>query len=342
MSSISGYKIIGKFFDGKTPVEHAATLTVVDNISVEIHGDFGKKLFPFSDITIAPRVGNIQRKIDLPDGTIFYTAMNDHIDEICRQLDTAHGNRFIHALESKMKFIGIAFIGVLLFIAGIYFVGIPYAAKKIAYALPASVSNSITDMTLKTFDKQYLGETTMSGEEQEEMRSLFQHVKTHFHTPDSYTLLIRDGKSIGANAFALPNGTVIITDQLVEGSEHNDEIAAIMAHEIGHAMEHHAMRSVIQGSSVMIILSLIMGDFISATNLAAMVPIVLIEGKYSRNFETRADDFSYRYLKENNLPLTRFSDILTRLDKSNMDSTVLNLISTHPPTKERIKRFVEK
>ncbi len=341
MNSISGYNIIGKFFDGESPVEHSATLSVVNQNSVQISGDFGSKLFPFSDLVIAPRIGNIQRKIEFPDGTIFYTAMNDHIDEICRQLDTAHGNRFIHMLESKLRYIAIAFICVVLFIAGIYFFGIPFAAKKIAYALPQSVSNSITEMTIKTFDKQYLGETTMSGDRQEEMQELFTTVRTHFHAPETYTLLIRDGKSIGANAFALPNGTVIITDQLVENSEHDDEIASIMSHEIGHAMEHHAMRSVIQGSSVMILLSLIMGDFISATNLAAMVPIVLIEGKYSRNFETRADDFSYRYLKENNLPLTRFSDILTRLDTNNHDSAVLNLISTHPPTQERIKRFTE-
>ncbi len=342
MTSISDYKISGKLFDGKTPAEISALLSVIPYNTIEITSDSGIKTYSFAQIKIAPRIGNIQRKIELPDGSIFYTDMNDAIDEICMSMQTQQGSRFIHMLETNLRYIAIAFMCVLAFIAGVYFIGIPYAAKQIAYNLPESVSTSLSDMTLKTFDKQYLGTTTLPEEKQAEIQTLFTNVCRYFNAPQSFKLLLRDGKDIGANAFALPGGIVIVTDQLVNSAENNDEIASIMAHEIGHALEHHALRSVLQGSSVMILLSMIMGDFISVTNLAAMVPIMMIEGKYSRNFENKADDFSYRYLQGNNLPLTSFSDILTRLDKEAIDNPVINLISTHPPTKERIKRFMQK
>jgi Zn-dependent protease with chaperone function len=61
---------------------------------------------------------------------------------------------------------------------------------------------------------------------------------------DNMQLLFRDGGSVGANAFALPGGTVIATDQFIQLSENDDEIIAVLAHEIGHVRHQHSLRQI--------------------------------------------------------------------------------------------------
>ena len=86
---------------------------------------------------------------------------------------------------------------------------------------------------------------------------------------------------MGANAFALPNGTIVVTDDLVKLAEHDDELVAVLAHEIGHVVSRHALRRVLQDSGVMLLVAGITGDIVSISSLAAALPTLLIEAKYS-------------------------------------------------------------
>ncbi len=63
------------------------------------------------------------------------------------------------------------------------------------------------------------------------------------------TVEFRASPIIGANAFALPGGIVIVTDQLMQLAEHDDEILAVLAHEIGHVKHRHVLRGLPQDSA---------------------------------------------------------------------------------------------
>ena len=80
---------------------------------------------------------------------------------------------------------------------------------------------------------------------------------------------------MGANAVALPAGIIIMTDALVELSENDEELAAVLAHEIGHVRNRHALRALLQNSVVAGSIILVTGDASSAGSIAAGIPTLL-------------------------------------------------------------------
>jgi Zn-dependent protease with chaperone function len=152
----------------------------------------------------------------------------------------------------------------------------------------------------------------------------------------AYRLELRQGGPLQANAFALPDGIVVVTDELVELSQNEDEVVAVLAHEVGHVRGRHALRMLLQGAGVAAITLAVFGDVSSTSALAASVPTVLINAKHSREFEVEADEFAKQWLREHGIPQRRFDDLLCRLEKSSPagDETITYLRS-HPPTAER-------
>src|SRR5207237_8201829 len=63
---------------------------------------------------------------------------------------------------------------------------------------------------------------------------------------DGYRLELRACPGSGPNAFALPGGVVVLTDELVRLAQSADQLSAVMAHEIGHLRARHALRAALQ------------------------------------------------------------------------------------------------
>jgi Zn-dependent protease with chaperone function len=76
-----------------------------------------------------------------------------------------------------------------------------------------------SQQTLSTLDRIVLRPSGLTAARQAEIADLLHRVATAAGDPGRYRLELRDGGRIGANAFALPDGTVIVTDQLVRLAE---------------------------------------------------------------------------------------------------------------------------
>jgi predicted Zn-dependent protease len=144
---------------------------------------------------------------------------------------------------------------------------------------------------------------------------------------------------LGPNAFALPGGSVLVLDEIVELSDDDDEIIGVLAHEMGHVTERHAVRQMLQGSAVTLAMLWYVGD---VSNLLATAPSTLLETRYSRDFERRADAFAMRMLTLNGIPSTRLADMLGLLEQAHKQRSAAektdwpDYLSTHPNTQERI------
>ena len=69
------------------------------------------------------------------------------------------------------------------------------------------------------------------------------------------------------------------------------------------------------------------------------LPAVLAQAKYSRDFESEADDFAFHLLHEHAMSPEAFATVMERLEtKCGCKPGVLDFLSTHPVTGERIKR----
>jgi Zn-dependent protease with chaperone function len=126
-----------------------------------------------------------------------------------------------------------------------------------------------------------------------------------------------------------------MTDELVALAQNDDEIIAVLAHEIGHVRGRHALRMILQSAGVAAITLAVFGDVSSTSALAAALPAVLLNAKHSREFEHEADGFAKSWLREHGIPERRFDDLLCRLEKQSPAGTEVRYLSSHPPTEER-------
>ena len=114
----------------------------------------------------------------------------------------------------------------------------------------------------------------------------------------------------------------------------------MLAHEVGHIRNRHALRALLQNSVVAGLIVVLTGDVSSVTNVAAGIPVLLAQAGYSREFEYEADEVAKEYLLERGVPLHRFADLIVRMDEaSKSQSGGINLLSSHPESSERIRSF---
>jgi predicted Zn-dependent protease len=93
---------------------------------------------------------------------------------------------------------------------------------------------------------------------------------------------------------------------------------------------------------VVLIIAAVTGDVTSITSLAATIPTVLVEAKYSRNFEREADEYALQHLRAHDIAPHYFADILLRMENTRPSrGDIPDYLSTHPATEERILFFKE-
>jgi len=63
------------------------------------------------------------------------------------------------------------------------------------------------------------------------------------------------------------------------------------------------------------LIAAVTGDLTSIVSLASALPAILLQAKYSRDFEREADEFALDYMKRHDIPPESFGAILLRMDK---------------------------
>lgn len=157
--------------------------------------------------------------------------------------------------------------------------------------------------------------------------------------PYDLRVTVLDDRGTGiANAFALPGGRVTFLASLIEMAGHPDEIAAILAHELGHVVHRDPVRHQLQSFSGMAVASVLLGDVTGGGVLGGAAGAALT-ASYSRRAEAAADAFAYRQLTAAGLPPSAMARAFERLrDAHGEDPTGFAAhFSTHPDLLARIE-----
>ncbi len=178
--------------------------------------------------------------------------------------------------------------------------GLSWISKQAAFALPTSVTAQAGKETLALLDNHTFSPSRLDESTQRRLMAKFFQLKRAIDSPNGDTIMLnfRQGGKTGANAFALPSGNIIITDELIQLAENDEEILGVLAHEIGHLEKRHSLRQVIQTTGLAMIFSLALGDVTSITSFATVLPTTLVQLKYSREFEIEADDYAVQGLQK--------------------------------------------
>jgi Zn-dependent protease with chaperone function len=141
------------------------------------------------------------------------------------------------------------------------------------------------------------------------------------------------------NALALPGGTVLIFNGLLQKAESPEEVAGVLAHEIGHTQYRHGMQRLVQSHALSALVSVIApGDL---GGLAADFGAIVISQSYSRDAESEADDYAVDILNETGIRPDGMAEFFERFAREEDDKddapSVLQYLSSHPLSVERAK-----
>lgn len=340
--------IKGKWYDGRTSATEDVVCIVYDNgaLRIERMSDGGLILARSRfDIEISPRLANTQRYLIFPQGEKFETDDNDVVDRIETQFTKLSWLKSVYRLESHWRYVLPALALLLFILWGGMSYGIPWVAGTIAYRLPASMLSFAGNQTLDILDRSVFEPSELDAKTQKRVLKHFQPVMER-HSGYTLEIVFRKGGRIGPNAFALPNGAIVFTDEMIQMAEHDDELLAVLTHEIGHIVHRHGMRTLIQDSILGFVLLAITGDVSGSSELFLGLPVLLTELAYSRKYEREADEFALAYMHTNGISPAHFAILMRRIEKQKTTAPDIasgkwiNYLSTHPLTEERLKKFI--
>lgn len=134
------------------------------------------------------------------------------------------------------------------------------------------------------------------------------------------------------NAFALPGGFIVINSGLIQKATHANELAAVIAHEVQHVEQRHALKRAIKSIGWAAGLIIVLGDVNAAT---AIIFHQLGNMYFSRDIEDEADRLGYGLLFEKNINPEGLLSFFKKLQEENK-SEIPEWFSSHPNTVERI------
>jgi len=217
--------------------------------------------------------------------------------------------------------------------------GVPVAARQIAFSVPAELDQSLGNEGIGVLDRFMFDKSELPAQRIAYVRSLFEDIKGENSEFDYFRLEFRLSSAIGANAFAIPGGLVIMTDGMVNIAESDAELIAVLAHEVGHLGQRHGLRILLQNSASAIIIAGLTGDLSNITALSASIPTILMQAKYSRDFEREADEFAFDFMESHGLDTDALSELLMRIEANDdlfgSESQPNSWLSSHPQASER-------
>ncbi len=297
--------------------------------------------FPLKRVRISERLGNIPRRFRLPDGALFETPDNDGADAMLA--GTGRGRSLIDRLERSWRWVALSVVLILAASYGFAVYGIPALALALADATPPNITTILSARTLQTLDGTFLKPTKLKPEQRAKALAILARAARFGHNPPStYRLVFRDAPRIGPNAFALPDGEIIVTDQLFPMIKADAELEGVLAHEMAHVDRRHGLQSLYQASLVPAAIALATGDASQLGHLTTLLPGILIQSSYSRGFEQQADDDSAVILKEDGQDPAALARFLLRMDAKFCAKKACgsSWISSHPATVDRANRLM--
>ncbi len=137
------------------------------------------------------------------------------------------------------------------------------------------------------------------------------------------------------NALALPGGHIVVYSQLLEKIESENELAMILAHELGHFAARDHLRGLGRSFLFFIVSSALLGGD-SSSSKAFMNSSGILQNNYSRVQEYAADRFALEVLVKKYGHAGGAVDFFKRLAAEETLPQLVHYLSTHPASEKRI------
>jgi Zn-dependent protease with chaperone function len=290
-----------------------------------------------SAATVSARVGRVPRRIVLADGATFETADNDGADALLAAAGRRGASTVHHWERFRPRLILVLVLAVVLGGALLRF-GVPVAADLATAMVPRRVDAAIGEHTLYTLDKVVFGPSRATeGEIAPARRAFAELVAVAGLDPGAARLAFRRGGEIGANAFALPGGIVVVTDEMLAKAPDVDALAGVLAHELGHVEGRHGMRRVLRAAGLGAATLVIFGDPGAVLDEMTGFAALALDLSYSRGFEAEADARAAELLIATGRSPDDLARLLATFIDEDDDDALSRWLSSHPQLSDRVE-----
>ncbi|SMX47054.1 TPR repeat-containing protein YfgC precursor [Actibacterium lipolyticum] len=290
------------------------------------------------DVQFDARLGSAPRRITFPDGALFET--DDHHG--LATITGRHPDGGLHGLE---RFHPRLVAVIALCLAGVWFIwrfGLDLLVAAAIWLTPQPLVNTIDAGVLYSMDKTIAAPSRLSDDDKEKAQAIFaqlvQQMDEGSRKQANFTLGFRQIGGMGPNAFALPGGTVVMTDALVRTFPSEDIQAGILGHELGHVVEKHGLRQMYRSAGIYLLIAVLAGD------TGPILEDILLEGNlilslaYSRQHEASADAFGVKLSKNAGFDPEGLAEFFEHLEEIMGDGGPAWL-STHPSHTDRVEEI---
>ncbi len=215
-------------------------------------------------------------------------------------------------------------------------------ARTLASAIPDGIRDTMGKQVVTSMTSNYA--TCQSTAGTAALQKLMARLSQAAETKKPFNVTVVDWNLL--NAFAAPGERIILTRELIERADSPDELAGVIAHEMGHGLELHPETSIVRGIGLAAAAEMLFGG---GGGAIANIGIMLTQLSYSRAAEREADGHALRILKSAAISPAGLADFFNRIkrtqpkrgdvDQSKNKRISLDVLSTHPHTSDRLKRI---
>ncbi|EOB4964211.1 Zn-dependent protease [Vibrio vulnificus] len=281
---------------------------------------------------ISEPIGRLPVRISFPNGWVFVTESSTALS---KWLGFHKKQSYVDRMEGNIPAWILSAMVCLAVIAGGYYYLLPWGSQKIAESLPDSLSIAVGEQVLDSLDLQ-LQPSQLPEEQQSAIRQRVQQFAQVLpELPYDIKVEFRSMPE-GANAFALPGGTIVLLDELVALAQTQQQLDSIILHEMGHVHHRHMMKQVVHSTILSVAVSLITGESSGIVDNLAGVGVFIVSNGQSREAETQADLYAKKAMKQiygTSEPLAEMFELFQTQEM--MD--IPEWFSSHPNFSERIQ-----
>jgi Zn-dependent protease with chaperone function len=338
--TISGKAI---YFDGVTSAQHDVTVEVAPAALVIRAPDgtllaqwaydrIEAKSAPDNVLRVGPPGGDVLARLEVRDPQLA-AAIDDLSIPIDRSGKTERRARFKVAAWSIAATVS-------LFLMAVF--AVPAVATRLAplvpYSLERKLGEAVDAQVRPTLESKKSGASFECGTAEGEKRPLaiftdkvVGQLEQAARLPIPLRVLVV--RNSDANAITLPGGKIYVFQGLIEKSETPDELAAVIAHEVGHVAHRDGTRAVLQGAGLSFLFGMLLGDFVGGGAVIIAAKVIL-QTSYSRDVEAAADGYAVELMSAIEGEPRALGTILLRIAGSSHSG--MKILLDHPETKSRV------
>lgn len=332
----------GIYFDGKTSARHDATVLLSPN-ALQISGHDGRLLaeWPYDEL----------EELAAPDKVLRLgrrgNAVLERLEIFDPEFAAAVDARAIHidrtgAIQRRQRSSVIGWtVAATVSLLLVAWFGIPALAERIAPLLPVVVDRKLgdaVDIQMRgMLDTRKSGTAFECGAAEAEkagraaLDKIVQRLEASAVLPGPLrTFVVRRTEP---NAMALPGGQIYVFRGLIEKADNADEVAGVIAHEIGHVAHRDGTKAVLQAGGLSFLFGMLLGDFVGGGAVVIAAKTVL-QSSYTREAESAADAYGAALMNRAGGNVTALATMLAKIGGATEPG--MKILLDHPETKARI------